>query len=153
MINSLKLFLAFVASWLVPGLGYLLLNKKMKFFLLFGSVMLLTIVGIVIADFRDIRFIDNPYYYIGRFGGGMVWGMLMVILKFVPAGVVGVQYFDIGHLYICVAGTLNLVIALSVFSQAEMDKKRKSCKTPVIEAPGLQVTTTDTTQTDIPLST
>jgi len=119
MKNTLKLIIAFIASWIVPGLGYLILNKKMKFILLFASIMLLTFAGILIADFRDIRFIDNPYYYIGRFGGGLIWGMLILILKLVPAGITGVQYFDIGHLYICVAGTLNLVIALSVFTQGK----------------------------------
>lgn len=109
--------IAFILSWLIPGLGYMVLNKYTKAFLLFVSVMLLVLAGIILADFREIRFLDNPYYYVGRFGSGLIWSIIIMFLHPQPSGIIPVQYFDIGHLYLCVAGTLNMVIALSVFNQ------------------------------------
>jgi hypothetical protein len=130
MRNYIKLTVAFILSWLIPGIGYLVLNKKVKALLLFASVMLLVSVGIIMADFREIRFVDNPYYYVGRFGGGLIWGIIIMILHPQPSGIIPAQYFDIGHLYLCVAGTLNLVIALSVFNQRVDEVNQTSTTIP-----------------------
>lgn len=143
----LRFILAFILSWFIPGLGYLVLNKKAKFLLLFLSIMALTFAGAVLADFREIRFIDNPYYYIGRFGSGLIWGIIIILLKQAPTGIVPLQYFDVGHLYLCVAGTLNLIIALSVFTQKIKMPKPQPVETaftePVITpAPPTQETNT-----------
>lgn len=114
--HYLKLFLAFILCWLIPGLGYFLVNKRVKAILLFVAIMSVVITGFILSDFRDVRIEENPYYYLGRFGGGLIWGGMWVFLHPTPRGLVPFQYFDIGHLYLCVAGTLNLIIALSVFT-------------------------------------
>jgi len=137
MINYIKLTIAFIISWLIPGLGYLLLNKRIKALLLFTSVMLLVLAGIVMTDFRDIRFVDNPYYYVGRFGSGLIWGIIIMILHPQPSGIIPMQYFDIGHLYLCVAGTLNLVIALSVFNQRGNEPKEMPAPVTGVITPGV----------------
>lgn len=114
--HYLKLFLAFILSWLIPGLGYFLVNKRVKAIIMFVAIISLVIAGIILTDFRDVRIEDNPYYYLGRFGGGLIWGGILLFLHPAPRGLVPFPYFDIGHLYLCVAGTLNLIIALSVFT-------------------------------------
>ena len=114
---NIRLILAVLASWFIPGLGYWVIGKKYKALLLLSSIIFVITAGILLADSRDIRFIDNPYYYVGRFGSGLVWCVTIVFLHPAPLAIVPFQYFDIGHLYLCVAGVLNLVIALSVFSQ------------------------------------
>ena len=137
MKNYLKLIIAFILSWLIPGFGYLVLNKRIKAFLLFVSIILLVLAGIVTTDFRDIRFVDNPYYYVGRFGSGLIWGITIMLLHPQPNGIIPIQYFDIGHLYLCVADTLNLLIALSIFNQRFDEVKaafNETSKSPIPES-------------------
>ena len=115
--NNLRLILGLIIGWLIPGSGYWVIGKRLKAVLLFSFIMFLFIGGILLADLRDIRFNDNPYYYVGRFGSGLIWLVFSFFLKLSPAGIMPVQYFDIGHLYICVAGSLNLVILINMITQ------------------------------------
>ncbi|MBI4835565.1 MAG: hypothetical protein HY811_12200 [Planctomycetes bacterium] len=115
---NLKVILAAIACWLAPGSGYFILGKKCKALFLLCSVIFLAVAGIILADFRDVRFLDNPYYYLGRFGSGFMWLASVSFLGESPRGIIPDQYFDFGHLYLCVAGVLNTVIALSVFIQS-----------------------------------
>lgn len=119
---NLKASLAAIACWAVPGSGYFILGKKYKALLLLCSVVFLAVAGTMLADFREVRFLDNPYYYLGRFGSGFMWLATVLFLGEAPRGIVPDQYFDFGHLYLCVAGVLNLVIVLSVFIQEAPSK-------------------------------
>jgi hypothetical protein len=141
MILNLKVILAAIACWAVPGSGYFILGKKYKALLLLCSVVFLAVAGIMLADFRDVRFLDNPYYYLGRFGSGFMWLAAILFLGEAPRGIVPDQYFDFGHLYLCVAGVLNLVIALSVFIQSPDLKPAvypETCEPPPVKDAGTE---------------
>lgn len=115
----MKTILLLVISWLVPGSGYWLAGKPRRYIgtVIFALLGLLILIGVFLADFRDVRVRDNPFYYAGRFGSGLTWLVTVLLLSPRPAGIISYQYFDIGHLYLCVAGALNVVVLLNILSR------------------------------------
>jgi hypothetical protein len=69
----------------------------------------------MLSDFRTIRFYDNPFYYLARFGNGIVYISTALATQFAPTGRIPLVYHDIGFLYIAVAGTINLIVLMSLF--------------------------------------
>lgn len=126
----MKIILGVFISWLIPGSGYWLVGKPKTHLgtLILGCLSLLILTGMLLADFRDVRFADNPFYYAGRFGSGLTYFIAAFFLSSTPAGITHYQYFDIGHLYLCVAGALNIVVVLNILSQL--------CKVTPMTRPG-----------------
>ena len=105
---------AFLAGWILPGAGHLVLGrwKKGLFFLVLLSAT--CGFGLWLVDFRAVSFADNPFYYIGQYG----CGALMLLSKsldrsYIPANLPP-SWYDPGLLYICVAGLLNVVVMMNV---------------------------------------
>lgn len=115
----MKIILVIIISWLIPGSGYWLLGKSRSYrgVFILGLLSLLILIGVLLADLRDVKFNDNPFYYVGRFGSGLTWLVTIFLLSSAPAGIIHYQYFDIGHLYLCVAGALNIVVLLTILNQ------------------------------------
>lgn len=106
--------LAFALAWLVPGLGHVYLGKVKKGLFFFATLVLTYALGYVLADFRFVRFDDNPFYYVGRFGSGLIWLATWLIRDNGPRGVTPLQFYEPGLLYMCAAGLLNLVLVLNI---------------------------------------
>lgn len=112
-----KMTLALIAGWLIPGAAHWLYGHRHKALTFFALILTCAVAGIIIADFRFIRYADNPFYYIGQFGSGLTWLLNGWLTSASPKGLRPVSYFEIGLLYICVGGILNLVILLNLFAQ------------------------------------
>ncbi|MFH1226362.1 MAG: DUF6677 family protein [Planctomycetota bacterium] len=115
----MKIIYALALGWFVPGAGHWLYNKKLKGLLIFELVLLSLIIGLTLSDFRSIRFYDNPFYYLSKFGCGLVFLFSYLFTHFIPAGRIPLYYHDIGLLYVSIAGSLNLVVLLSLFQPPE----------------------------------
>lgn len=119
------------AGWLVPGLGHWLLGRRGKalFFLvtLWGTFA----VGWVLSDFRAVFWKRDRIATYGQLGMG-VPTVPLLLGRGALASVLGLEevyeprgasenllpYYDIGALYTCVAGLMNLVVVLSAVSLA-----------------------------------
>ncbi|NUN48602.1 MAG: hypothetical protein HUU15_07220 [Candidatus Brocadiae bacterium] len=106
--------LAFLAAWILPGLGHLLLGKPRKALFFFVSLSGLYALGYLLADFRFVRFEDNQFYHVGRWGSGLTWAATWLVEKNPPRGVIPMEHYEIGLLYMCSAGLLNVVLMLNL---------------------------------------
>ena len=110
--------LLILMGWLIPGSSFWVLGKRTKAILIFGLLLVLLIVGLLCSDYRYVRFDDHPFYYLGKFGSGIVWLVTKYFTSPKPRGVGSLKYAEAGLLYICVAGALNVVTLLSISSIA-----------------------------------
>ncbi|MDI6732969.1 MAG: hypothetical protein QME51_05555 [Planctomycetota bacterium] len=137
--NQFKSLLILIGGWCVPGLAHFYYGQRIKALLFFGIILVCTVLGIIIADFRFVRYSDNPFYYIGQFGSGLIFLLNSVFTSVTPRGFLPLPYYEIGLLYTCVAGILNLVILLTLHTQ--LTKKSRpggtEDKQPSREYPGL----------------
>ncbi|MFA5795414.1 MAG: DUF6677 family protein [Candidatus Brocadiia bacterium] len=124
----MKIIYAALLGWLIPGAGHWLYGKKLKAWLILELVVLTLIIGIILSDFRSIRFYDNPFYYLSKFGCGLVFLISQLFTSFTPAGRIPMAYHDIGLLFVSIGGALNLVVLLSLFQPpaAETTKKENN---------------------------
>jgi hypothetical protein len=114
--GSWKRSAAFLAAWLVPGAGHLVMGKWKKglfFFALLGAAYAF---GMHIAGWRPVSFDDNPFYFVGQYGSGATYlfAKLRGAEKAILRDDIHPSWFDPGLLYVCVVGLLNLVIMLNI---------------------------------------
>jgi hypothetical protein len=109
--------LVLLTGWAIPGLAHWYYGYRLKAVIFFTIISLCLLIGLVLTDFRAVRYADNPFYYIGQFGSGFVLFFNTLLTSEMPNGLVSLRYFEIGLLYICTAGILNLIIVLNLYSQ------------------------------------
>jgi hypothetical protein len=107
---------AFLAAWLVPGAGHAFLGRWKKGLFFFAALGLTALLGFWITGFRPVSWDDNPFYYVGQYGSGLMMLLSKVISreKAFPRPDLPLSWFDPGLLYVCVAGLLNAVVAMNV---------------------------------------
>ena len=108
--------LALVVGWCVPGAGHWVLGQKKKAIFLFVAIMLTFAAGVVLADFRNVKNADNEFYWAGQLGCGLIYFIANVLMGNSPHHKVPIDLYEIGLLYICVAGMLNIVLLLNLFN-------------------------------------
>ena len=108
--------LALALAWLVPGLGHLYVGKPRKALFFFVTLTLLYVVGYVLADFRFVRLDDNPFYYVGRWGSGVVLLSTQFAIDHAPRHSMPLDFWEPGLLYMCASGLLNLVLVFNVLN-------------------------------------
>ena len=111
--------LAIALAWFVPGLGHLFLGRPRKALFFFATLTFTYILGYVLADFRFVRYDDNPFYYVGRYGSGLTMLATWLIRDNGPRGISPLEYYEPGLLYMCSAGLLNVVLVLNLLSLKE----------------------------------
>lgn len=108
---------ALVLGWCLPGAGHWILGQRKKALFLFLAIMLTFVAGIVLADYRNVKNADNEFYWAGQLGCGLIYLIANVVIGAGrPAGRVPIEWYEIGLLYICVAGMLNVVLLLNLFN-------------------------------------
>lgn len=107
---------AFLAAWLVPGAGHVVMGKWKKGLFFFAILAATYAFGMHIAGWRPVSFDDNPFYFVGQYGSGVT--LLVAKLRGVEKAILRPEihpsWFDPGLLYVCVVGLLNLVIMLNI---------------------------------------
>ena len=114
---------AFLAGWILPGAGHLVLGRWKKGLFFFSLLSATYGFGMWIVDFRAVSFDDNPFYYLGQYGcGGMMLLAKVLDRAYIPEDL-HPSLFDPGLLYVCVAGLLNIVVMLNVIDLERPDGK------------------------------
>ncbi|MCK4909887.1 MAG: hypothetical protein KAS70_08305 [Planctomycetes bacterium] len=114
--QRIKYLMVMLVGWCLPGGAYWVIGRKRKAIFAGTLVWVTFLLGIFLADFRDVRMGDNPFYYVGRFGAGAILFLSETLLSYYPRGLVPLKFAEIGFLFVCVAGVLNLIIILSAFN-------------------------------------
>jgi hypothetical protein len=111
-------FLAVVATWIVPGLGHWLLGRRGKGLLYFGLITFTFLFGMLLADFRNVRTDDDfQLYFLGEaLYGGLAFPALWLTrgLELVRAQ----PRLDVGLLFSTVAGIMNVCVMVDVYETA-----------------------------------
>ncbi len=115
----LRIALAFIVGWALPGGGDLLLGRRRRGLLLFLGLSLFFAAGVVLSDFRVARFDDDPFVRSATFGCGLFAAVAGWVLPNAPAGRVPLACHDVGLLYTALAGLANAIVILSLVPRHE----------------------------------
>ncbi|MCE9581423.1 MAG: hypothetical protein K8T20_02785 [Planctomycetes bacterium] len=126
--------IAIALAWLVPGLGHLYMGRPKKALFFFLALTLTYLAGYVLADFRFVRFDDNPFYYVGRWGSGLTWVATWLCGDAGPRGFSPMELYEPGLLYMCSAGLLNVVLVLNILT-LKVEEPAKAVAVPPAPLP------------------
>ncbi|MFH2108162.1 MAG: DUF6677 family protein [Chrysiogenia bacterium] len=113
-------YLIFFLSWLVPGLGHLLLKKKLKALVFFCGIVSLLVMGLLMKG----RFYDTSVLhpllllgFLGDLGNGLFY--IIIRMTHLAAGDIKAVTYHYGTAYLASAGLLNYLMALNAFDIAK----------------------------------
>jgi hypothetical protein len=105
--------LPLIAGWLVPGLGHVLVKRPVRGAILFATITLMFVLGILM---QGKLYVANPGDLLEMLGfvGDLGSGLLFIIGRFADLGHAAVQIAtaDYGTKFIVVAGLLNFIAAI-----------------------------------------
>ena len=108
-----------VLAWLFPGAGYFYLGWKKRGMLLAGIVIAVFLVGMILADFRNISPFDrHPIWGLAHFYAGLlsIFSWLITAswtLDSYPT------YYQTGCLYSAVGALMNILLMVDCWDLAE----------------------------------
>jgi hypothetical protein len=110
--------LVLAGAWLVPGLGHWLQGRKLRAAIVFGLLLGLFGLGTWLAAGSNLSRERHFYYWSGQvlLGGP---ALLFEALSGHPPVNGEIRWVDVGLLYACMAGLLNVLAMLDVFGVAE----------------------------------
>jgi uncharacterized protein DUF6677 len=106
------------AAWLLPGLGHWLQGRRLRAVIVFGLLVGLLALGTALADGSNLSRERHFYYWAGQF---MIGGPALLFEALSGHRLVAgeIRWVDVGLLYACMAGLLDLLALLDVFGVAE----------------------------------
>jgi len=119
-----------VAGWVVPGLGHWLLGRRGKAVFFLAAVWGTFLAGWVLSDFRAVFWKPDRIATYGQLGMAVPTVPLLAARQalgsalghevYEPTGSSEnlLPHYDVGALYTCVAGLLNVVVLFSAISLA-----------------------------------
>lgn len=105
-------------AWLVPGLGHLLQGRRLRAMVVFGVLVGLFVAGTWLAEGSNLSRERHFYYWSGQFLAGLP-AIATEILSGRPRVTGELPTGDVGLLYACMGGLLNVLAMLDVFGVAE----------------------------------
>ena len=110
------LFVAVAVAWLVPGAGHLILGRWVKALLFFVLISACFGMGVIIGGVHVVSYADDPLAFFPQvFNGAMGLGMNWYAASLHHV-VVATRTLEMGRLYACVAGLLNVLALLNVWA-------------------------------------
>jgi len=106
------------AAWAVPGLGHLLQGRVLRALIVFALLVGLFAAGTLMADFSNLSRERHFYDWSGQFLLGLP-AMAVEFLSGRPRVTGPIAHADVGLLFACLAGLLNVLAMLDVYRHAE----------------------------------
>ncbi|HPC83758.1 MAG TPA: hypothetical protein P5234_10415 [Thermoanaerobaculaceae bacterium] len=110
----LSLLLAF--GWLVPGLGHLLLRRRLRAAVFFTVIMVAFVVGILLQGELILPRAGDPLSYVAAIaiiGNGVPFFAARYLG--LGHGVVTAASYEFGNTFLLTAGMMNLLLLLDIF--------------------------------------
>ncbi len=106
------------AAWAIPGLGHFLQGRRLRAAIVFALLLGFFVVGTLLAEGANLSRERHFYYWAGQFLLGLPALVAEIATGRPP--VTGEQTFgDVGLLYACMPGLLNVLAMLDVYGFAE----------------------------------
>lgn len=117
------------AAWLVPGLGHLILGKKVRAAVFFAVVLAGFVTGVLLDGEVGVPKVDNPFSWLSTIacaGNGLLYLFRLIwtnglggLLSNLPLGLEGggdpvSAGFGYGKTFLITAGLMNLLAVLDV---------------------------------------
>ena len=109
---------AVLAAWAVPGLGHLLQGRRLRAVVVLGLLVGLFALGTWMAEGSNLSRERHFYYWSGQFLLGLP-ALLTEVLSGRPPVTGELPLGDVGLLYACMPGLLNVLAMLDVYGVAE----------------------------------
>ena len=117
-LSPFTVLLCMVATWIVPGLGHWILGRRGKAVLYFALLTFTFLLGMYLADFRNVRTDDDfKLYFLGE---SLIAGLAFPA-HWLTRNLELVQpqpRLDVGLLFSTVAGIMNVCVIVDVYETA-----------------------------------
>lgn len=102
-----------LAGWLLPGLGHMLQGRRLRGGLVFATLVGLLVLGTLMAEGSNLDRERHFYYWSGQFLAGAPV-MILEALHGHAKVTHDIAYVDVGLVFGCLAGLLNVLCLLDV---------------------------------------
>jgi len=113
--------LGLVIAWLVPGAGHYYIGRKGKAVYFFVLVSAAYLLGLILADFRNVNIDRFPWHYYGEIFYGGATLLVQQLTQNLHVGEFN-RFLDHGTLITTVAGLLNVVVMVDFFETWEKNR-------------------------------
>ncbi len=121
--------IAVVLAWLIPGGGHFYLGQKRRGIFLGSMVILVFLVGMVLADFRNIAPLTrHPIWGIAHLFGGLMTAIATAATSNLMI-VRDSSYYHVGCLYSGIGALLNVLVAIDAYDIASKKSEENSATT------------------------
>ena len=106
-------YLVVVAGWLVPGLGHVLLGRRLRGLTFFALIVATLVIGVALDGNLPFALSGQPLAILatlGAMGVGTPYALLQWVLGY--AGSVEAAGYEYGTAFILTAGLMNLLLVL-----------------------------------------
>jgi hypothetical protein len=107
-----------VLAWLCPGLGHVAQGRRLRGAIVFALLVGLFVWGTWLAAGSNLSRERHFYYWSGQFLVGLP-SLITELLSGRPPVTRELAWGDVGLLYACMAGLLNVLAMLDVYAVAE----------------------------------
>ena len=122
--SSLPLSVLMASAWLVPGLGHLLLRRRLRAVVFFAVILVSFVVGILLDGELILPQPGDPLSYlaaVATVGNGALF--LLARALDVGQGVATAVSYEYGNTFLLTAGMMNLLLVLDVHDIARGRKE------------------------------
>lgn len=109
----MNFFAIIILGWLIPGGGYFILNKPIKFLVLASTVIVTFFIGCILCDFQTVTYEDNPFYFFSKYCSGLIFLLQSTFMGPEPKNVINQKYWESGYLYVAIAGYINILFIIN----------------------------------------
>ena len=111
--NALPLPALMAAAWLVPGLGHLLLGRRLRAAVFAAVIVVAFVVGIALQGELIFPQVGDPLSYLA-FVAGLGNGVLFFVARVLGLGdgAVTAPAYECGNTFLLTAGMMNLLLVL-----------------------------------------
>jgi len=117
-------FVAALLAWLVPGAGHFYLGRKGKALLFLVLITSSFFYGMWLANFKNVYPDRYPLGFLGQVFTGIP-AIAGLVLNYTVPGQLdeGEPTFELGFVYTCIAGLLNLLLVIDAAYTASGGKR------------------------------
>jgi hypothetical protein len=111
--SRLPLGVLLVLAWLLPGLGHLLLGRRLRAVVFVAVVLIGFVMGVVLDGELMLPHPGDPLSYLAAFAS-LGNGALFFLAKYLSLGqgVVTAPGYEFGNTFLLTAGMMNLLLVL-----------------------------------------
>ena len=115
--HSFFLVVVGLLAWIVPGAGHLIIKERKRAAVIFITITAIFLTGLYVGSIGIIDPVEGKIWYMAQV---MVSPLVIALAGFAQSGKYEVfgHPQDIGQIYTCIAGLLNLLCILSAVYMA-----------------------------------